>query len=74
MEKPAVRIGNREAETSLSTLGDEVLERWRVAMASADKALVGQLVQTSHAIRDVKRMLAADGSAATTRPETEETS
>jgi hypothetical protein len=60
MDKAPEHMTDREAETALSTLGDEVLERWRVAMASADKALVGQLVQTSHAIRDARRNLAAD--------------
>jgi hypothetical protein len=60
MDKASDHMTNREADTALSTLGDEVLERWRVAMASADKVLVGQLVETSHAIRDARRTLAAD--------------
>jgi hypothetical protein len=63
MDKPAEHITHRNDGKALNTLGDEVLERWRAAMASADKALVGQLVQTSHAIRDAKRTLATDMSA-----------
>jgi hypothetical protein len=61
MNMTATHIRNRKAETALSTLGDEVLEQWRDAMASEDRVLVGQLVETSHDIRDAKRTLADDG-------------
>jgi hypothetical protein len=63
MDRSAAHITNRETETELNMLGDEVLERWGVAMAAADKALIGQLVQRSHAIRDARRTLAAEVSA-----------
>jgi hypothetical protein len=63
MDKPAERITDRNYGKASKTLGDEVLERWRVAMASTDTVLVGQLVQTSHAIRDAERTLATDVSA-----------
>ena len=69
MDRTAARITDREAETTLSTLGDEVFEQSRVAMASADKALIGQLVRTSHAIGDAERTLGTDVSAPL-RPET----
>ena len=60
MNKTLARTANREAQTAWGALGDEVLEQWRVAMASADQVLVGYLVQTSHDIRDARRTLAPD--------------
>jgi hypothetical protein len=57
MHKTAARINNWDAAAALGLLNDEVLERWRMAMASSDQVLVGQLVQTSHDIRDARRNL-----------------
>jgi hypothetical protein len=43
----------------LRTIGVETLERWRTAMANGDRALVGQLVNTAHVVRDAERALNA---------------
>jgi hypothetical protein len=47
-------------EQELRIIGNELLERWRTAMADGNDALVGETVRTSHAVRNAQRGLLPD--------------